>query len=93
MREHLLQIGEQMSKQGLEGPEELILPEFPEAFSVVWSKFIELSSSRSQGFDGPMPISYADMYYWSKMTGWKLSKMEVAVVRKLDALWLKAVRD
>jgi hypothetical protein len=81
-----------MEKQGLEGPEELVLPDFPEVFGVVWEKFLDISSSRSVGFQGPLPISYSDMYYWSKITGWKLAPWEIKVIKRLDAVWHKVMK-
>lgn len=91
LRDHLLLVKEQKGENAV--LEELELPDFPEIFRGVWDKFLDLSSSRSVGFDGPLPISYSEMYYWSKMTGWQLSKIEIRAIRRLDKVWFQAMKD
>lgn len=72
-----------------EVPEELALPDFPEELRLVWFKFEEIKRGRSFGMAGPSPISYADMYYWSKLTGWSLKEWEIKIIKRLDNIWLR----
>jgi hypothetical protein len=71
-------------------PAELILPDFPDELRLVWYKFEELSKGRSYGMEGPSPITYSDMYFWSMLTGWTLAEWEIGLIKKLDFLWLKS---
>jgi hypothetical protein len=73
-----------------EVPEELALPDFPDELRLVWYKFEEIAKGRSFGMGGPNPISYADMYYWLKLTGWTLEEWEIGIIKRLDYVWLKS---
>lgn len=67
-------------------------PQFPELMEYVWSAFISLHSARGQGFNGPLPISYQEIDAWQRMTKNTLLPWEIEVVKRLDAVYLKAMK-
>jgi len=70
--------------EGLENP-----TEFPKLLMHVWSFFLQLHQSRTGGFSGPNPITYQDLHAWSIMTNTELHPYDVALIKKLDTLYLK----
>ena len=72
-------------------PVELEGPKFPELMEYVWSAFISLHSARSQGFNGPLPLSYTEIAYWQQLTGSQLSIWEVGVIKKLDSIYMGVI--
>lgn len=85
LREHL----EIVAQVTGEVPEELALPDFPEELRLVWYKFEAIGRGRSYGINGADPISYSDMYYWCRLTGWALEEWEIELIKRLDMMWLK----
>jgi hypothetical protein len=85
LRENL----EQVERQTKRRPADLDGPEFPYAVSHIWSAFVSLSSARSQGFSGPLPISYTEMKAWMELTQTYLQPFEVDAVKKLDSTYLR----
>ena len=88
-REHLETI---QAKHGIE-MEGLIGPPFPDIVEYVWSAFNSLHAGRGYGFSGPNPLSYENIAAWMSLTGIELSAWELDVVKRLDALWLKAMSE
>ena len=84
-REHLEQVE---SATGIT-PDELVLPDFPQLIGSVWIKFNELSSTRSYGMSGPLPITYSEIKAWAEVTGEELTIFEADVVKKIDALYVR----
>jgi hypothetical protein len=69
-------------------PEELRLPDFPDVARHVWDHFLSIHQGRSYGINGPNPISFQDIHFWSQLTGWTLSPWEVSTIKKLDVVFL-----
>ncbi|WP_011580569.1 MULTISPECIES: phage tail assembly chaperone [Chelativorans] len=67
-------------------------PEFTvaEHWAHLWEWFWELSAARSQGFSGPNPISYSEIADWAELTGNLIRRVEIAIIRKMDAAFLSA---
>lgn len=84
LRSHL----EQEEKVTGVTPQELLMPEFPDVASHVWSYFLSIHQGRSYGISGPNPVSYQDIEAWSRLTGWTLTPWELSAVKKLDAVFL-----
>lgn len=55
--------------------------------------FWDLNSSRSQGFNGPNPISLTEIANWSAMTGTIINRDEVSILRAMDAAFIKATGE
>jgi len=68
-------------------------PAFPEELEYIWSAFLLLNQSRGQGFNGPLPISYQEIESWLKLTNNRLSSWEVAIIKKLDGVYLRVVSN
>ncbi|MGX9443858.1 phage tail assembly chaperone [Nitrobacteraceae bacterium UC4446_H13] len=58
--------------------------ELPSPIQHVWEWFIELHKSRSQGFNGWLPISNLEILAWCALTGVQLRPWEYAALRALD---------
>lgn len=65
-------------------PKELEQVEFQVIMGHVWSWFHDLRRSIGQGFSGPLPISYQDIYAWSAMTGNRPDPFEISCIVALD---------
>jgi len=85
LREHLEQVERQTGKT----LEELQGPEFPFPLSNIWSAFIDLSSTRGQGFSGPLHITYNEIKAYMELTGTELRPWEVEVIKGLDRVYMK----
>ena len=51
--------------------------------------FCELSKRRGITVNGPAPISYADIGFYSQLKGMSLDVWEVDLITTLDDVWLK----
>jgi len=63
--------------------------EFPILLANVWSAFCALSNTRSQGFNGPNPISYRDIKDYKELTEQPISPREVDLLRELDTVYMR----
>lgn len=57
----------------------------------LWQAFLFLTQRRQYGFDGPLPISAADMKAYADMAGiekWDDLELYLAMISKLDAAWM-----
>jgi hypothetical protein len=81
----------QVEEQTGRTPLPLIGPEFPDEVLHVWSAFLLLNQSRSQGFNGPLPITYQEIDAWLRLTNNRLFPWEIEVVKKLDAVYMRVV--
>jgi hypothetical protein len=67
----------------------LIGPEFPLPLQHVWFAFLDLSSTRGQGFSGPLPLTYNEIKAYSEMTGTVFEPWEVSALKGLDRVYMK----
>jgi hypothetical protein len=88
-REHLKQVEKQTGKT----PLALISPEFPVELDYLWSYFLELSSTRPQGYSGPLPITYQEIQAWSELTGNKITPLDVEVIKRLDRIYTRVISN
>ena len=84
-REHLEQVERQTGRriEALESP-----TDFPMLISHVWSAFINLSNNRSQGFNGPNPITYNEIKAWKELTDTPISSREVVAIKSVDVVYM-----
>jgi hypothetical protein len=54
---------------------------------------VELGLGRQSGFAGPQPLAWPDIAAWARLTCTPVQPWEVRVLRRLDAVWLKAWAD
>lgn len=81
---------EQVQKQVGKPLEELKSPvPFPRDLSHVWTMFLELSATRSQGFSGPNAITYSEIKSWSELTDTPVGPLEVNAIKSLDRVYLR----
>lgn len=64
-------------------------PECDGALLYLYGWWRELDDARSGGFNGPAPISYAEMQAWAQLTQREPSADEVHVLRRLDSAYLR----
>jgi len=84
-REHLEQVERQIGRR----PEALEPPtEFPQLMAHVWSAFITLSNSRTQGFSGPNPITYEQIKAWKELTETPVSAWEIVAIKRVDVVYM-----
>jgi hypothetical protein len=56
----------------------------------VWQLFCDLNRTRRAGFNGPEPLSYAEMLAWSELTGMRIRPWEIEVIMALDHEYMTA---
>jgi hypothetical protein len=56
---------------------------------IFWRCFADLSAGRRFGAHGPDPIPLADILAWGELHKMQFEGRHVAVIRALDAVWLK----
>jgi hypothetical protein len=88
-REHLKQVELQIGKT----PLALQGPNFPTELEYIWSYFLELSATRSQGYSGPLPITYQEIMAWRDLTNNIVNAWEVEVIKRLDRIYIKVVNN
>lgn len=95
-RTHLLEACKQMGKTpkelGICLPEEPI-PDLPENGAYLWEWFCELSSGRGNNGFGPLPLSWADMDAWARLTGNCPEPWETAILRSMDGVFLAVCHE
>jgi hypothetical protein len=84
---------EQVEKQTGKRPPDLDGHDFPHGCDNWWRWFLELSSTRPISSAGPCAITYTELKAWAIMTGKRLTPLDVLMVKRLDATYLKAVED
>lgn len=84
-REHLEQVERQTGRklEALESP-----TEFPRCIAHVWSAFVALNSDRSEGFNGPNPISYQQIKAWKELTETPVTAWEIAAIKRVDVVYM-----
>lgn len=65
----------------------------PEDGEHIWDWFWHLSGHRHQGMNGPQPLTYQDVDLWSRMTGTKVLREEIAILMRMDTAYLNAVAE
>jgi hypothetical protein len=61
----------------------------PESYDYCWTWFDkELSRTRSSNEFGKNPISYSEIYAWSRLTNIELTPLEVSIIVGLDNAYL-----
>ena len=86
-RQHL----EEVERQSGRTPLALQGTEFPELLGYVWTAFLLLNQGRGQGFNGPLPLSFQDIFAWQQLTNEHLLPWEVSTIKRLDAVYLRVV--
>jgi hypothetical protein len=57
--------------------------------SHVWSAFITLSNSRTQGFSGPNPITYEQIKAWKELTETPVEPREIEAIKRVDTVYMR----
>lgn len=95
-RAHLLQVCKQTGKTpeelGFALPEEVV-PDVPENGEYLWAWFQELSSGRGNNELGVLPLSWADMDAWARLTGNFPESWETAILRSMDGAFLAVCHE
>ena len=79
-----------MQKATGETPAALITPRPPPALRYLLGWFEELSKTRQEGLNGPLPITWCDMQGWAAVTDTPLQPGEARALHQLDLLWRAA---
>lgn len=64
----------------------------PELVQYLFEWFLELSAQRSSNGFGANPLTFAECAAWATLTGREPSPWEVALLMRLDAVQLSALR-
>lgn len=95
-RAHLLQVCKQTGKTpeelGVSLPED-VAPDVPENGEYLWAWFQELSSGRGNNGFGVLPLSWADMDAWARLTGNQPEPWETAILRNMDDTFLAVCHE
>lgn len=75
-------LGGVLARLGLEEPE------IPEGFEPVWEWFWELASGRGHTGFAWLPLSWADMDAWARISGIDLQPWLAGIFRAMDRAWL-----
>jgi len=68
-------------------------PRVPEAGRTAWRWFVALTETRGRDLSGPLPISFAEIEAYGRLTGTPFQPHHVALIRAVDTAWLKVVRE
>lgn len=60
----------------------------PEVGAPLLEAFTALSRARSYGMNGPNPISWQDLFAWSRMMRQPVEPRHVEIIMALDEVWL-----
>jgi len=72
-------------------PEDLKGKELPKSVEYLWSSFLSISTGRQMGYSGPLPITFSEIFAWTKLTGNKLLPIELEVIKRLDNLYVRTM--
>lgn len=64
------------------------LPSLPAGGDLVWRWFIDLARARGMGFAGPLPITYAEIEAYRRLSGWPIERRHVDIIFALDRVYL-----
>lgn len=67
--------------------------EFPKLLSYIWAAFSVLNRRRSQGMNGPNPITFMEVDSWIKTTDQVIKPKDVETILKLDDVFLKVLSE
>ena len=81
------------SKKRAEYEAELETPDFPLPLMYLWQAFFRIRRRIGSAGFGPSPIGLADIDAFNRLSGLALAPWEVAMIERLDDLWLKAQQD
>jgi hypothetical protein len=74
-------------------PPELDGPPCPPELVYVLTWFYELAAARGSSGFGLNPISYSEIDAWARLSGIEIDSSEVALVRLVDAAFLRSLTD
>jgi hypothetical protein len=80
------------TKKGESEPWEWVPKDPPHQLEYLWNWFLELHTGRHFDANGPKPISYQDMYSWSRLTERKLGQFELKIIRQMDRRYFYVLR-
>lgn len=80
---------EAVARQTGRRPDGLDGPPLPPAGYQVWEWFLELNSTRADGF-GLSPIKYSDIHAFFDLIGERPARWQLAALRRLDRVVLEA---
>jgi hypothetical protein len=66
-------------------------PEPPRLLGYLWVWFCELSSARSSNGYGLNPITFPEIYAWTRLMGVRPTPWETSVLRRMDAAVLSVL--
>lgn len=93
-RDHILeacrQLGKTPEELGLAPEEAVEEPEVPFAGECLWTWFWEVSGARTSNGFCLLPLSWADIEAWARLTATSLSPYEALTLRRMDAAYLSA---
>jgi hypothetical protein len=81
-----------VERQTGRAPEELVGPELPPAAEGIWMAFLELAGRRHVSGFGASALTYGDLDAWARLTGRRVSPLEVRLLTRLDDTWLASVQ-
>lgn len=68
-------------------------PDYPYALSHLVDWFWDLSSGRGSTGFGPSGLSYAELGYWSRLTGLDPTPFEIEIIKAMDRVYLNKVAE
>jgi hypothetical protein len=63
--------------------------EMPEQLKILFSAFVDISTSRTSGFSGPNPLQWSEIESWARLNRWPLSPRHIRLLRAIDQAWLE----
>lgn len=89
LREHL----EVASARRIHHPLLTDQPELPAELEELWREFTDLHSSRGAGLAGPLPITFADIDVYQRVTGTPLKQWEIEAIRRADRAFFESCAE
>ena len=69
---------------------ELWMPEFPMSMMYLWRVYHRLRGRKGGNGFGHSPLEWPDIEAFSRLSGLSLLSWEVALIERMDDLWLRA---
>lgn len=63
-------------------------PRLPTGGELIWRWFLDLHAGRGLGMAGPLPISWADIEAYRRLTGCPIERRHIDVLMALDRIYV-----
>lgn len=81
------------SEKRAEYEDELWMPDFPMPAMYLWRAYHRIRNRKGGSGFGVSPLEWSDIDSFSRMSGTRLLPWEVAMIERLDDLWIRSMAE